>query len=78
MRILARQELQQQLVQVEAAHERRAADARQPAAPFGVEQRLQLVLARPRQQERLEALQQPRAAPSAAASRRAPPCATRP
>ena len=59
VRILARQELQQQLVQIEAAYERRTADSRQPAAPFGAQQRLQFVLPRPRQQQRLESLQQP-------------------
>ena len=47
MRILAREELQQQLVQVEAAQQRRAAEQRQPAAPFGLDQRLELAARRP-------------------------------
>ena len=77
MRILARQELQQQFVEVEAAQERRSADPRQPAAPFGPEQRLQFVLPRPGQEQRLEPLQQP---PQFGAGRRAPRAtiATRP
>jgi hypothetical protein len=58
MRIFARQELQQKLVQVEAADERRATDSRKTAAPLGVEQRFQLRLPRPRQDERLKRLQQ--------------------
>ena len=58
MRILARQELEQQLVQIEPAQKGAASDPRQPAAPFRVKERLELLLARPREQERLERLQQ--------------------
>ena len=57
MRIFARQHLQQQLVEIEAAEQRRAGDQRQAAAPFGPGQRLDLVGARPRKGQRLERLQ---------------------
>ena len=59
MRIFPRQELEQELVQVEAADERRAADPREPSPPFRMQQRLQLLLTRPRQEQRLEPLQEP-------------------
>ena len=77
MRILARKELQQQFVEVEAADERRPADSRQPAAPFGPEQRLQFVLPRPGQQQAAGTLQQApqfgARAPRAARHHRDPP-----
>src|SRR5689334_2040492 len=57
MRVFARQQLQQQFVQVETAQQRRAARQREAAAPIGLDQRLELPRAGPRQCERLECLQ---------------------
>src|SRR4029077_3538762 len=59
MRILARQELEQELVQVEPAEERAAAYTRQATPPLGAQQRLEFLLARPGQEQRLEGLQEP-------------------
>jgi hypothetical protein len=73
MRIFARQELQQQLVQIEPAEKRRSTDPRQSSSPLGAQQRLQLTLAEPRQEQRLKGLQAVRAAPSAGAARPARP-----
>jgi len=54
VRIVARQQVQQQLVQVETAHQRRALQVRLTALPFGAVQRAHLALAEPGQQQRLE------------------------
>ena len=56
--VFARQQLQQQFVQIESAQQRRAARKRQAATPFRLEQRLELAGPRPRQRDRLERLQQ--------------------
>jgi hypothetical protein len=47
MRILARQQLEQELVQIEAAKQSGAAHERQPAAPLRLDERLELLLAGP-------------------------------
>ena len=59
VRVFARKELQQQLVQIKAAQQRRPRDQRQTAAPLGSEQRSQLAGAGPGQGQRLECLQDP-------------------
>src|SRR5207249_792618 len=56
VRILAREELEQELGQVEAAQQGRTADQRQPAAPLGLEKRLELPRTRPRERKRLKGL----------------------
>src|SRR4029079_16586656 len=58
MRILARKQLQQQLVQIETAEQRGARRQRKAAAPLGLDERLELARAGPRQRKRLERLQQ--------------------
>jgi hypothetical protein len=57
VRVLARQQLQQELVQIETAQQSRARDQRQTAAPLGSEQGPQLAAAGPGQRQRLECLQ---------------------
>ena len=57
VRVLARQQLEQQLVQIEAAQQRRPGHQRQATTPLGTNQRLQLAAARPGQRQRLERLQ---------------------
>ena len=47
MRIFAREQLQQQLVEVEAAQQRRTGRQRKAAAPFGLDERLELAGACP-------------------------------
>ncbi len=58
MRIVARQELENQLVEIEATHERRPGQGRLPPLPFGIFQRAQFALAEPGQSERLKRHQQ--------------------
>jgi hypothetical protein len=60
MRILARQQLQQQLVQIEAAQQRRAAGSGMPATPFRLDQRLELAGAGPRSDSGWNACSSPR------------------
>jgi hypothetical protein len=60
MRILARQQVHQQLVQVIAAEQRLACQQRLPALPLGLDQRLHLTPTCPAEFERLKRLQEPR------------------
>src|SRR5439155_16764051 len=57
VRILAREKLQQQLVQIETAQQRRSADQRQATAPFCPDERLELARTGPGERQRLERLQ---------------------
>src|SRR5712691_330442 len=57
MRIFARQETQQQLVQIKAAQQGLAAQQRLPAGPFGTGERAHLALAEPGESQGLESEQ---------------------
>jgi hypothetical protein len=57
MRIIAGEELEKQLIQIETADERKAFEGRVAALPFSLMQGAQLGLAGPRQQQRLKGKQ---------------------